>query len=58
MSGLDLSCFGDCEAGPFYPYFPRKREQFVINGLLLGYPVESTVALFNKTITRYDPAEP
>ena len=58
MARLDLSCFGDYRTEPFDPYCRLTREQYVINGLLLGYPAESTVALFCKTVTRYDPAEP
>ena len=50
MSRLDLSCFGDYKTEPFEPYCPLTREQYVVNGLLLGYPVESTIALLNKTI--------
>ncbi len=50
MSKLDISCFGDYETEPFSPYSPFTREQYIVNGLLLGYPVESTIALLNKTV--------
>ena len=50
LSKLDLSCFGDYRTEPFNPYCPHTREEYVVNGLLLGYPIESTIALLNKTI--------
>ena len=52
LSKLDIACFGDYRTEPFNPYCPRTKEQYVVNGLLLGYPVESTIALLNKTIAR------
>jgi len=49
LSKLDLSCFNHSPDLDFSVPFPTKKEHYVLNGLVLGYPVESTVALLNHT---------
>lgn len=52
LSKHDMAYFNDYSDSHFHVPFPYKKEDFVMNGLILGYPVESTIALLNKT--RYD----
>lgn len=44
----DLSFFGDEQACGFSLQSAGSKEHCIITGLILGYPVESTIALLNK----------
>ncbi len=54
LSKIDLADYGNYMTSPFSLHSPVEREYFVLDGLLLGYPVESTVALLKKDVYRYD----
>lgn len=51
-SKLDIASFNDYSNPYLHVPSPYTKEQYVLNGLVLGYPVESTIALLNHT--KYD----
>ena len=53
ISKIDLSGYADYRTVPFSLHCPIKKEYYVLNGLVLGYPVESTIALLNHTKYNY-----
>ncbi len=53
ISMLDMADFTDCSNPDICVPFPITKEQYVLNGLVLGYPVESTIALLNHTKYNY-----
>ncbi len=48
--GRELSWFGNEEVCPIQLHDCIGREELAVTGLLFGYPVESTIALLQKTI--------
>lgn len=53
LSKHDAAYFHEFSDSHFHVPFPYEKEDHVLNGLLLGYPVESTIALLNQTCYDY-----